>query len=89
MELYCWKGDYGLPSVDVDCLTVLVRIKTHIRCLDCAELKKNLIKIYFDVYFVCEHKVTWATNCTKTDTIIRYLNFNNKPLVIEAPCTGK
>ncbi|XP_053331486.1 metaxin-1 [Spea bombifrons] len=23
MELYCWKGDWGLPSVDVDCLTVL------------------------------------------------------------------
>ncbi|XP_018421371.1 PREDICTED: metaxin-1 [Nanorana parkeri] len=23
MELYCWKGDWGLPSVDPDCLTVL------------------------------------------------------------------
>ncbi|KAM9294625.1 metaxin-1 [Gastrophryne carolinensis] len=23
MELYCWKGDWGLPTVDVDCLTVL------------------------------------------------------------------
>ncbi|XP_029435320.1 metaxin-1 [Rhinatrema bivittatum] len=23
MELYCWKGDWGLPSVDVDCLAVL------------------------------------------------------------------
>ncbi|MCI4395331.1 hypothetical protein PGIGA_G00179020 [Pangasianodon gigas] len=27
MELYCWKGDYGLPSVDVDCLTVLAYAK--------------------------------------------------------------
>lgn len=25
LELFCWKGDYGLPSVDVDCLAVLVR----------------------------------------------------------------
>lgn len=25
LELYCWKGDWGLPSVDADCLTVLVR----------------------------------------------------------------
>ncbi|DBA13568.1 TPA: hypothetical protein GDO54_018596, partial [Pyxicephalus adspersus] len=25
MELYCWRGDWGLPSVDIDCLTVLVR----------------------------------------------------------------
>ncbi|XP_030044019.1 metaxin-1 isoform X2 [Microcaecilia unicolor] len=23
MELFCWKGDWGLPSVDVDCLAVL------------------------------------------------------------------
>ncbi|KAM6958848.1 metaxin-1b [Aplochiton taeniatus] len=23
MELYCWKGDWGLPSIDTDCLTVL------------------------------------------------------------------
>ncbi|XP_039608227.1 metaxin-1-like [Polypterus senegalus] len=23
MELYCWKGDWDLPSVDPDCLTVL------------------------------------------------------------------
>ncbi|XP_072288328.1 metaxin-1 [Pyxicephalus adspersus] len=23
MELYCWRGDWGLPSVDIDCLTVL------------------------------------------------------------------
>ncbi|XP_060721484.1 metaxin-1b [Tachysurus vachellii] len=27
MELYCWKGDYGLPSVDVDCLIVLAYAK--------------------------------------------------------------
>ncbi|KAM4664190.1 metaxin-1 [Discoglossus pictus] len=27
MELYCWKGDTGLPSVDVDCLTVLTYAK--------------------------------------------------------------
>ncbi|XP_006009133.1 metaxin-1 [Latimeria chalumnae] len=23
LELYCWKGDWGLPSVNIDCLTVL------------------------------------------------------------------
>ncbi|XP_069805828.1 metaxin-1 [Dendropsophus ebraccatus] len=27
MELYCWKGDWGLPSVDLDCLTVLTYAK--------------------------------------------------------------
>ncbi|XP_053551402.1 metaxin-1 [Bombina bombina] len=27
MELYCWKGDAGLPSVDVDCLAVLTYAK--------------------------------------------------------------
>ncbi|XP_016405855.1 metaxin-1-like [Sinocyclocheilus rhinocerous] len=27
LELFCWKGDYGLPSVDVDCLTVLAYAK--------------------------------------------------------------
>ncbi|XP_026883608.2 metaxin-1b isoform X1 [Electrophorus electricus] len=27
MQLYCWKGDYGLPSVDIDCLTVLAYAK--------------------------------------------------------------
>ncbi|NP_001016747.1 metaxin 1 [Xenopus tropicalis] len=27
MELYCWKGDWGLPSVDPDCLTVLTYAK--------------------------------------------------------------
>ncbi|CAH2327550.1 metaxin-1 [Pelobates cultripes] len=27
MELYCWKGDWGLPTVDVDCLTVLTYAK--------------------------------------------------------------
>ncbi|XP_062845246.1 metaxin-1b [Trichomycterus rosablanca] len=27
MKLYCWRGDYGLPSVDVDCLTVLAYAK--------------------------------------------------------------
>ncbi|XP_007254760.2 metaxin-1b [Astyanax mexicanus] len=27
MELYCWRGDHGLPSVDVDCLTVLAYAK--------------------------------------------------------------
>ncbi|XP_076864493.1 metaxin-1b [Brachyhypopomus gauderio] len=27
MQLYCWKGDYGLPSVDVDSLTVLAYAK--------------------------------------------------------------
>ncbi|XP_051991557.1 metaxin-1-like isoform X2 [Xyrauchen texanus] len=27
LELYCWKGDYGLPSVDVDCLIVLAYAK--------------------------------------------------------------
>uniref|UniRef100_A0AAY4EK13 Metaxin n=1 Tax=Denticeps clupeoides TaxID=299321 RepID=A0AAY4EK13_9TELE len=27
MELYCWKGDWGLPSVDSDCLTVLTYAK--------------------------------------------------------------
>ncbi|KAM8921131.1 metaxin-1 [Pelodytes ibericus] len=27
MELYCWKGDWGLPSVDVDCLAVLTYAK--------------------------------------------------------------
>lgn len=27
MELYCWKGDWGLPSVDTDCLTVLAYAK--------------------------------------------------------------
>ncbi|XP_051519512.1 metaxin-1b isoform X2 [Myxocyprinus asiaticus] len=27
LELYCWKGDYGLPSIDVDCLTVLAYAK--------------------------------------------------------------
>lgn len=25
MELYCWAGGWGLPSVDLDCLAVLVR----------------------------------------------------------------
>ena len=24
-ELYCWEGDWGLPSVDTECLIVLVR----------------------------------------------------------------
>lgn len=23
-ELFCWEGDWGLPSVDTDCLVVLV-----------------------------------------------------------------
>ncbi|XP_066530484.1 metaxin-1b [Hoplias malabaricus] len=27
MELFCWRGDYSLPSVDVDCLTVLAYAK--------------------------------------------------------------
>ncbi|XP_030645032.1 metaxin-1-like [Chanos chanos] len=27
LELYCWKGDWGLPSVDIDCLTVLAYAK--------------------------------------------------------------
>ncbi|XP_016360500.1 metaxin-1-like [Sinocyclocheilus anshuiensis] len=27
LELFCWKGDYGLASVDVDCLTVLAYAK--------------------------------------------------------------
>lgn len=27
LELFCWKGDYGLPSVDVDCLAVLAYAK--------------------------------------------------------------
>ncbi|CAB1350996.1 unnamed protein product [Coregonus sp. 'balchen'] len=27
LELYCWKGDWGLPSVDTDCLTVLAYAK--------------------------------------------------------------
>ncbi|KAG1947416.1 metaxin-1b [Pimephales promelas] len=27
LELFCWKGDYGLPSVDIDCLTVLAYAK--------------------------------------------------------------
>jgi len=27
LELYCWKGDWGLPSVDSDCLTVLAYAK--------------------------------------------------------------
>lgn len=27
MELYCWKGGWGLPSVDLDCLTVLTYAK--------------------------------------------------------------
>ncbi|XP_043936138.1 metaxin-1 [Protopterus annectens] len=27
MELYCWKGDWGLPTVDVECLTVLTYAK--------------------------------------------------------------
>ncbi|CAF88417.1 unnamed protein product, partial [Tetraodon nigroviridis] len=22
-ELFCWEGDWGLPSVDTDCLVVL------------------------------------------------------------------
>ena len=25
MELDCWKGDWGLPSVDIKCLNILVR----------------------------------------------------------------
>lgn len=25
MELFCWSGGWGLPSVDLDSLTVLVR----------------------------------------------------------------
>ena len=24
-ELFCWEGDWGLPSVDPDCLVLLVR----------------------------------------------------------------
>ncbi|XP_010872044.1 metaxin-1 [Esox lucius] len=27
LEMYCWKGDWGLPSVDTDCLTVLAYAK--------------------------------------------------------------
>ncbi|XP_064204576.1 metaxin-1-like [Anguilla rostrata] len=27
LELYCWKGDWGLPSVDIDSLTVLAYAK--------------------------------------------------------------
>ncbi|XP_069040932.1 metaxin-1a isoform X2 [Lepisosteus oculatus] len=27
MELYCWKGDWGLPSVNTECLTVLTYAK--------------------------------------------------------------
>ncbi|MBN3307750.1 MTX1 protein, partial [Amia calva] len=27
LELYCWKGDWGLPSVDAECLTVLAYAK--------------------------------------------------------------
>ncbi|XP_066465044.1 metaxin-1 [Eleutherodactylus coqui] len=27
MELYCWRGDWGLPSADLDCLTVLTYAK--------------------------------------------------------------
>ncbi|XP_035663287.1 metaxin-1-like [Branchiostoma floridae] len=27
MELWCWKGDWGLPSIDVDCLTVIAYAK--------------------------------------------------------------
>lgn len=25
-ELFCWEGDWGLPSVDTDCLVVLVSV---------------------------------------------------------------
>lgn len=25
-ELFCWEGDWGLPSVDTDCLVVLVGV---------------------------------------------------------------
>ena len=24
MELFCWEGDWGLPSIDIDCLYVAV-----------------------------------------------------------------
>lgn len=28
-ELFCWEGDWGLPSVSTDCLVVLVSIRPH------------------------------------------------------------
>ncbi|XP_019383497.1 PREDICTED: metaxin-1 [Gavialis gangeticus] len=31
MELYCWAGGWGLPSVDTDCLTVLVSARPGAR----------------------------------------------------------
>lgn len=27
MEIYCWGGDWGLPSIDIDCLHVLAYVK--------------------------------------------------------------
>uniref|UniRef100_A0A3B3Z3S4 Metaxin n=1 Tax=Poecilia mexicana TaxID=48701 RepID=A0A3B3Z3S4_9TELE len=27
-ELFCWEGDWGLPSVSTDCLVVLVRVRS-------------------------------------------------------------
>ncbi|GLD53291.1 metaxin-1 [Lates japonicus] len=28
-ELFCWEGDWGLPSVSTDCLVVLVSVRSR------------------------------------------------------------
>lgn len=32
MELFCWSGGWGLPSVDLDSLAVLVSGDAGVRC---------------------------------------------------------
>lgn len=32
MELFCWAGGWGLPSVDLDSLAVLVRVGAGVLC---------------------------------------------------------
>ncbi|TNN26673.1 Metaxin-1 [Liparis tanakae] len=31
-ELFCWEGDWGLPSVSTDCLVVLPGLRCPVAC---------------------------------------------------------
>lgn len=45
MEIYCWGGDWGLPSIDIDCLHVLVSAIY-------ASFRISIIAASFDWHFI-------------------------------------
>ena len=60
MEIDIWKGDWGLPSIDVHCLQALVRADSsqiHLTCY--------LIRLRFILLVLCQ--ILRSSSQTETD----------------------